>query len=424
MLYSYYVYLYTHLKLPVSAPADPLGTAPLHRHTMSALPPVRATATSGGVSSDRIGGDSPVVIHRDSNGVFTDDICFYCTNFRTHYRCTALVPNGYFTLDLQRVCGRYFCHECSPGWSQSDNRNRCHLHIDVADGQEASVIKYDNVSSSDESDSDLFHPPFRTRTSTTTISPSYGRNETTLSVSPNVQPEVINESTNNNVDHFQSYAVGQIYEKKAFVSAVRIAANKSGFEVSIRGTQICCTRSERKSDGPKEAARRAAVPIEEKRKKSALGCGCNWVIRWQPNQSMCNNQSIRITSMILNHTNGCTPSKQQLRVARRRSGTYTRAIPMNALKEVINLLGEKERLPHHFVRKILKPYLPGDWNMDSVAICNFLVKCRIFKQEMETRNDRMIIEKELPGWIQMTNTDPSILFAMHLASLLKCYEKH
>jgi len=110
--------------------------------------------------------------------------------------------------------------------------------------------------------------------------------------------------------------------------------------------------------------------------------------------------------MNLDHTNGCSPSKQQLRVARRRSGTYTRAIPMNALKDVINLLGEKERLPYRFVRKILKPYLPGDWNMDSVAICNFLVKCRIFKQEMEKRNDRLIIEKELPGWIQMANTDP------------------
>ena len=113
------------------------------------------------------------------------------------------------------------------------------------------------------------------------------------------------------------------------------------------------------------------------------------------------------TPLLLPHfANGCCPSKQQLRVARRQSGTYTRAIPMNALKDVINLLGEKERLPYRFVRKILKPYLPGDWNMDSVAICNFLVKCRIFKQEMETRNDRVIIEKELPGWIQMANTDP------------------
>jgi len=123
MLYSYYVYLYIYLKLPVSAPADPSGTAPLHRHTMSALPPVRSTATSGGVSSDRSGGDSPVVIHRDANGLFTDSICFYCTNFRTHYRCTALVPNGYFTLDLQRVCGRYFCHEVSQQWSLLDNQN-------------------------------------------------------------------------------------------------------------------------------------------------------------------------------------------------------------------------------------------------------------------------------------------------------------
>ena len=79
---------------------------------------------------------------------------------------------------------------------------------------------------------------------------------------------------------------------------------------------------------------------------------------------------------------------------------------MNALKEVIRILGEKERFSYRFVRSVIRQYLPGDWNMDSIAICNFLVKCRLFKQEMETRNDRMTINSELPGWIQMANTDP------------------
>ena len=217
------------------------------------------------------------------------------------------------------------------------------------------------------------------------------------------------DNTNATEDPFESFAVGKIYEKKAFVSTVRNAANRNGFEAAVRGYLICCSRAARPNDGPKALAKKSSVPDDKKRKKSSLAVGCKWIIRWQPHKESGSSETthfIRITRMELNHTNGCNPSPQQLRVTRRRSGRYTREIPMYAIKEVIHLLGDRERIPYSLVRKMLKKYFPEDWVMDPVSICNFLVKCRYFKKEMEKRNDCLSVNRNSPGWIQMENTDP------------------
>ena len=159
MLYTLFAFLYMYLKPPASAPTNPSGTAPLHRHTMSASLPVTSASTVGGVIPNQSSSNSPVTISRDVNGLFSDDDCFFCGKYRTHHRCTALFPNGYFTLDLQRVCGRYFCHECSQQWDRSATRARCLNHIDIAEGQAAPAIQFEDISS-DDSESDLYDPPF------------------------------------------------------------------------------------------------------------------------------------------------------------------------------------------------------------------------------------------------------------------------
>jgi len=70
-----------------------------------------------------------------------------------------------------------------------------------------------------------------------------------------------------------------------------MAALKSGFQVTVHGKYICCSRALRQHDGPKEAARRASVPIERKGKTTTLAVGCKWVMRWQPHASLVTNPS-------------------------------------------------------------------------------------------------------------------------------------
>ena len=403
----------------------------LHRQPMarmSSSSPPSSSQPSDAVLAFQIGSDPPTLLKRDAKGnQFAVVLCFFCNSHNTQHRCVASVPNGGFTYISDRICGRPFCHNCSLGWGL-ENRTRCIDHKDIGEKETAPPM-----------------PPFRSRSRVEEVlidppyvfpaesgrSPSSAGNggtnlpdnssTTTVPNAPAASPPpdtsddpMDNDNSNENDaesdDFFDTYAVGQIYEKKAFIEATRVAANRMGFEIAVRGTQVCCSRASRNSDGPKAAAKKESVPDEKKRKKSSHAVGCKWVIRWQRQRENIPSSAdyyLRITSFSLDHTNGCTPSKQQLRLSRRRSGSYTRNIPMNALKERVLLLGDRERVPYSLVRKLLKPFFPDDWVMDSASICNFLVKCRYFKQELERRNDTLSISKDVPGWIQMANTDPA-----------------
>ena len=334
----------------------------------------------------------------------------------TNHYCIALVPDGKFLYQFEevqkRICGRPFCVRCCETWGLEGNRIRCNDHKDIGENDVAAPM-FTNASFSSGNTSSPTGTSTTSPTSANDMQPDAAPENSTSNNPPNDNNQTSSnpdDDVDTTVDQFESYEIGNVYEQKAFVSGVRMAANRSGFEVAVRGKFICCSRAARRDDGPKEQARRASVPIEKKRKTSPLAVGCKWVIRWQPHVSMVTNPSekyIRITSMHLEHTNGCIPSAQQLRVARRRSGTPTRAIPMNALKHIVQLLGDNERIPYSLVRKIIKPYFPSDWNMDSSVICNFLLKCRVFKKYMEERNDNIVASPNVPGWIQMANTDPA-----------------
>ena len=54
---------------------------------------------------------------------------------------------------------------------------------------------------------------------------------------------------------------------------------------------------------------------------------------------------------------------------------------------------------------MMKPYFPADWVMDSRTICNFLVKCRVYKQELQQRDGAVVVNPAVPSWIEMVNTN-------------------
>ena len=56
--------------------------------------------------------------------------------------------------------------------------------------------------------------------------------------------------------------------------------------------------------------------------------------------------------------------------------------PMNRIKETVRVIGQPGRLPYRIVRSIIKGTFPLDFPMDSKAISNFIVKCRVYTQMM------------------------------------------
>ena len=60
---------------------------------------------------------------------------------------------------------------------------------------------------------------------------------------------------------------------------------------------------------------------------------------------------------------------------------------MNRVKETICTLGQPGKVLYNGVRRIVKDLFPPDWAMDTKSIYNFLVKCRVYYQQMEAGND-------------------------------------
>ena len=56
--------------------------------------------------------------------------------------------------------------------------------------------------------------------------------------------------------------------------------------------------------------------------------------------------------------------------------------------------------------------------MESNQICNFLVKCRVYKEEMDKNNGNISFDLNLPGWLQMANMQGAdfISKASHVAA--------
>ena len=282
---------------------------------------------------------SPSVLPRPVRDQFVSVLCSFCRKGSTSYRCQVLLDNGDFVLNGERVCGRPFCSDCAEEAGIDGNRTQCprHLFGDVIDsgvinpplmsrvsrsssssasGVDAAPVNDSNqsvgqsnpaVPSGDASNGETAGCDFRnTRSGVPNGRPSpqqaNGRvrseddpclnSQHVANSDPAMSPQNPEWNTNNDAsvptsssqpssfNDFEVYAIGQIYEREAFVNEVKCAAHKSRFEVAIRGPRILCSRACRGSDRPKAAAKKAATPVEKKRKKSSHTVGCSWVIRW------------------------------------------------------------------------------------------------------------------------------------------------
>jgi hypothetical protein len=211
---------------------------------------------------------------------------------------------------------------------------------------------------------------------------------------------------------FSSLAIGDVIAKKYLYDECKTIAHQLGFEISIRGLSFRCSRASRGNDGPKRQNKVKVVPDTKKRKGSSKQCGCEWLVRFVPQKGAEESNIerepgdilIRITALSLIHTNGCEPSPAQLTVQKKRSGTSTRALSMRKLHDCCKNLGEHGSLPYSFIRSQLKGVFPEDWVMDSHAITNFVVKCRLHKKEIAD-GANLHIDKDHPGWITVEGAD-------------------
>ena len=80
---------------------------------------------------------------------------------------------------------------------------------------------------------------------------------------------------------------------------------------------------------------------------------------------------------------------------------------MNRIKETVRVIGQPGRIPYRIVRSIIKGIFPLDFPMDSKAISNFIVKCRVYSRMLNNgENVEFIVNENIPGWITAVNENP------------------
>ena len=218
------IFAVAHQLAPAPTSAQPL------MHPMSSLSSRASSSPSSDALSNSARGESPTLLERDQYGQFPLVCCFFCKRGQSGHRCTANVPDGNFCLNLKRICGRPFCHDCTLAWGIEDNSTRCIDHKDIGIDEIAPPMSSIPPSAHDmnhEPDTALFTSVSATANNSVLNGPnladdpsSPSLSSTSVSLVPETDSTHIGDNRNTAEDPFASYAVGQIYEKNAFVSAV------------------------------------------------------------------------------------------------------------------------------------------------------------------------------------------------------------
>jgi hypothetical protein len=140
---------------------------------------------------------------------------------------------------------------------------------------------------------------------------------------------------------------------------VRSCSYKRGFEVTSEGNAVLCRQCFEPRSRKNKRDRKIAfdvVPLEKRRThKKARRLGCPFRIsysRLKPKHK--SDMSIRITrSSIYKHDNGCLPSRSQLQLQMRKSGSYTRSINKTHIKSILTLLKTGGKIPSKTLRKFV-----------------------------------------------------------------------
>jgi hypothetical protein len=87
-------------------------------------------------------------------------------------------------------------------------------------------------------------------------------------------------------------------------------------------------------------------------------------------------KAVRITSANFQHSNGCTPSAQQLRKGKRAAGSYTREIKTQHVKLIIGLLVRGTKPFCKLLRSIMGELYPPGYAIHARDLANMRFRCK------------------------------------------------
>jgi hypothetical protein len=103
-------------------------------------------------------------------------------------------------------------------------------------------------------------------------------------------------------------------------------------------------------------------------------------INGKPNKS----GPVRVTSINYKHSSDCNPSPNQLLVARRASGDYSK-LSENMVAHILTMLRHDPGISTRALRAMLKPHLQKRKHISSLEIFNMKVRVRLMHEVMQIK---------------------------------------
>ena len=117
----------------------------------------------------------------------------------------------------------------------------------------------------------------------------------------------------------------------------------------------------------------AAVPDGKRRQRKTTRVGCPFKINYSKvDRNNREDKSVKILpSSVFEHAGGCTPSRSQLQMEKRKSGAYTVAVNEFHIKSILSVLKTKVKVNNKLLRQLMKPLFPAGTSLDCKLVFNF-----------------------------------------------------
>ena len=164
------------------------------------------------------------------------------------------------------------------------------------------------------------------------------------------------------------------------------------FCIATDGCKFTCNRAGLTSQTTKSKLKKGPYPLRNHRRD--FKCDCKWVIHYRYENPKEKTKSVKITTVVPQHTYPCIPSRNQYIYARKVSGQLTQYVDV-ALNDIVNQLTLNRYIDPTSIRNILERCFPGGQSIDFDQINNARLRAQ------------MIIDKA-----RMNNQDPSSLASL------------
>jgi hypothetical protein len=178
-----------------------------------------------------------------------------------------------------------------------------------------------------------------------------------------------------------------------------------GFAVSTYGgTQLVCCYS---NCDQRNYVSKVPSPLKRGRQASIKDTKCTFVIRSSEGKRSRDtrgivskeDRAVKITSVVLSHSELCNPSADTQAIAKRVAGVYSAAIPLDKMMDILDVVEAGGNT--NSIRTLLRKYLPPRYALTAADVWNFKTRAL----QLRLKSGTVIHQKDVEELLQFKGLD-------------------